>query len=573
MNLVRFPKSRLVEIRASCSESFYAFAKGPWGDKDYGPLQRTLCDFLQYDADFRRKLICGFRGSLKSSVVRAYMVWTGLEIVNYSWLLVEQREDNARAHLKKAQDKFTTGTQAALLQDMYEDRIPPGLEGWNTGTLAFVKTDPNADPTITIAGIESKLESMHKDGIAVDDPEGADADRSESGNSEARKLILERCTPLLKSPELGQILVALTPHGADPTAWHIRNLEARDENGTGSDDNAERRRHLAMWGIWWKQIRGLNGRSAWPQRFSDAWIDQQDRTLALSTEGRRMLDMQYYLKRSSSGASNFDLRKIAENYYDLSESGSVALYNGDEAREVDADHGHVYRFRSGRKSCSVGAMRVYLHGDPAHRDLKQVRAQGYEPSKAAWVVVGVSPDFHAFVLDTWAEFASLDKFAEAFFYLYRKWVPYQWTCETIGAQVWFLSHVKTLEQTRMQNIHSMPRPWRQDTHRLPRPSTRFVEPDDNRKGTTEKYEYIIRQLEVPHNMGWLHLHASQTELIGAHERFGVAETKKAALDILDALAQGPAVWTPPPSADAVRNVIKRNLEKAAATGTALRPTA
>lgn len=530
-NLVRFTPTKLAEWKKKGKQSFYYFERGLLGDEDLNPKTHLdLCNFLQFNPS-RRRLICGFRGSLKSSVLIAYFWWRGLYIVNWSSMLVEQRFENAKAHHERLQAKFRYGARAGLLQDIYSDRLPPGMEGWTTERTLLVRTDPNAEPFCTIGSLDGKLESAHRNCIGCDDLEGADADKSDVPNEDSERFVIERAEPLLRNPSEDEIIVTGTPHGKNPLVHKLL-------------ENPE-------WATWWKPMLDKNGKSQWPERFTPEWIAAKQEAIKVSTKARRMWDMQYLLLKSTTAMSVFDMASIRGNLYSF-QGGRLITYPCYE-REKNPRTGEVELNRK-EKAVDLSACRIYIHGDPGHKSPEE-RKSDDRPSMWAWIVVAISPDFHAFVVETWMEYTSYDVYLSMFLRLYKKWAPYQWTFEQIGAQSWLLAHLR-IHEKNIGPIESLSRVYSPGTRRLPRPSTRLND-DRPRELTKDKEEWITSQLEIPINMAWLHFHESQTTML---EMLEMHPSEQHPNDGIDALSQGPGVWQPPTSPEAMKAMKRREDE-------------
>lgn len=539
--------------------SLWVFSRGIWQDKDLDPgLHYDLCQFLQGAEPYSpwvRALVAGFRGSLKSSVVGAWMGWKGLygaaagksledvarylaehEIVgikvepgvcipNWSCLLVHQRYQNAEAKHEVIQNKFKFGPQAALLQDLYRERLPTGFEEWTKGRTIFNRTDANAAPAISTAGLDSKLESIHVDALIGDDLEGADAEKSDAPNVDSYAFATERSTPLLKDPVNGQVLVVGTSHGDDPLIWQIR----KEEEG-GTLENSRRK----GWKLWWQEVVDPStGQTRWPKRFTQEWVERQQELAKKSPGLRKMWDKQYMLRQETEAGRMFDMTTAERTSFRF-ENGFVMRYLANSWQQGRYDKGGMLIGEPEWRHTTVAQCRAFIHVDPLHRDTEDMK-QHDRPRTAAVIVTLVSPDLHIFVADVAIKEMGLDELTETFFLMYRKWAPYRFTVDTVGAQIWFKNWLRLFETTKYQHVQSLPRPWR-PPRRLPLPSSLFVEAH---KGNLGKEEFIVQQLEIPLNLGLLHLNKEHVELWAQMEKFPSATY---ACDGLDALAQGPIVW-------------------------------
>lgn len=545
-NLLRFTPKVLRQMRDDSESSLFLFETALWGDEDltidfHLPITLTL-----QSGEWKRLLMCMFRGSLKSSLMRAFVVWAGLfeKFVDpgedFTCFYVMNKYENAKAFNKKIQDKFRYSKNAGLLQDLFSDpkihpanpRIPSGFDGWNADQTTLVKRDPNSDTFFRFAGLDSAMESVHVSFLGCDDLEGADADKSDVPNDESRHFITQRAEYLLKKRDRDRIAVAGTPHGNDPLVHHLKELPG--------------------WTKIWKPIVKEDGSPQWPERASAAYIETQRARSRLSSEYRRGFEMQDLLLKRSSGQQEFDMQRIGANSYEI--RGHMIGYPRMEFQDPNPENGWEVIGEAGYGWINVGHCNRFIHLDPLHRDPKDRRSptpSSDRPSRWGIVVVAVSPDFHVFPVEEWIpENGTFDEAMATFFRFYRKWRPKAITYEAIGAQAWFLNHLRILEQTKYHGrLFSYSMTWDPSIVRLPAPSSRLVE---SWKKNQEKEKWIIEQLELPHNVGWLHLNRARTpELFQEHEDFGVTLD---AIDGLDALAQGPEVWVAPPSPQRIHEI-------------------
>lgn len=537
MRLMKFTPTVLDNMRENGRKSFYYFSKGILlNDILDANIHLDMCQTLQgTNFEWSRLLLCGWRGCLKSTLMRYWALWMGLYNVNWSCLWIEQKADNAVEHHLMMQNLFRYGPQAGLLSELFSNRIPHGYEGWNSERTILNRTQPNAEPFCSIGAIEGRLEGKHRDALIIDDPEGADADKVQSVNADARRFIFERAEPLLISPTVGKILVGATPHGEDPTVWAIR-----DSEPDSTLDNSRRK----VWKIWWKPVVDENGNTHWKERFPQNWVEDRIQLASMNENYRRLWDMQYLLRRRSDATDGFDLDRI--------ESWQWEWMNRRLIRYPVIEYGPIPTndvMPQGKvkfKTCDLNYVKFFLHGDPGHKEPGQML--GRERSSWAWVVVGVTPDFHAFAIEEWIEKdCSIDQYVDEFFRLYRKYAPMKVSFDPVGAQMWFVNIIRIMETTRYQHIQSMNTPWRRSPKRVVRPSSTLVEAH---KQGREKMRNIMANLEAPHNMGWLHLNREATpKLFKEHEDFS---SGSGSFDGLDALAQGPAVWTPGATPEAIR---------------------
>lgn len=540
MHLVRFTPDYLRALREKACSSLWFFNYSLLGGKDlYWPLHGPMLEFLARDSN--RKLLCAFRGSIKSWNVRGWLWWRGLhdgydrpDRPEFSSLMVGQKYDNIKASHEKLQDLFKYGPQSGLLQELYmnpevgEPRIPEGFSGWTSNRTVLRSKDPQTEEFCSIGALEGRLESVHRRTIVGDDLEGADAEKSDAPNEESYRFVVDRATPLMVEPAKDIKLIVGTPHGPNPLVHRLKDAPG--------------------WDVFWQPIQDSKGKSVWPVRFPDEWIALSVKEAnALGRLAIRGWDTQFRLKKVAGSGFGFDAEKVADAYYRFSDDRSWVIYRALEypegpGREFDEPTPVV-------RQKKLLSLRYYIHCDTGHKGPGE-RKSKETPSKWAIIVVGVAEDFHKFVVDGYLERdTTFDQYITRMFTLYRKWAPYRVTWEDIGAQAWLVHHVKAIERERFQpqgGIFSLPQPWRPTPHRLPNLSARMEEVG---RGSVEKKDDIMEKLEVPFNLGMLHLHPKHEALIDEVKVFG--HTDDESFDGLDALSQGAPIWQPAVSKEAV----------------------
>lgn len=495
-------------------------------------LHGDLCAFLEGRRPhhpWNRAMICGFRGSAKSTwATITYPFWRGVYVVNFSTKLIENSSDNAKVnHFLPLIELLKRSARADYLNWLLSHRIPDGWEGTNSDQLVLLRTDPLAKPTLSYMGIDSKGEGSHTSMVVLDDPEGADADKSNVGNEEAFRAY-ERSTPLLVDPHTGQILLVCTPHGAKPLAYRQRRIHGWKTEADNATSGLK---------IWWRPILDERGKSRWPERFPPAVIDG----LRKST----IWDTQYMLRERGGDASMFDMVAIKEALYEWADpiTRKAIAYRAFSFNPDDiSDDGYV---RPPRVDASVNIkdLRMFAHLDPLHKTLATRRSplSKQRPAKAAIAVVGVARDLHAFLLDYWCDdTADIGKQAAELFRLYLKWECYKLTWESVGAQFWLKTWIENMEKQRMEWGRPLSTGFITGTRLpLPRLSTRLVEASK----TIESKEDVHREVLSPWtNYGVLHLRQDQDEPLYQLEN---AQNEDCPVDIVDCLGQGPEIWSAP----------------------------
>ena len=528
-HLIRFDEDKRRELVELGRRDLFFFCKGILGFADLTEeFHWELARFVMRGFDPRllkalrresavisdrwnRGLVCAWRGSLKSSIATiGLIVHQSVYVQDHAALLIEQKSDNAKVnHFQPISDLFRASRQADLLQWLFRERIPEGFAGWTTEQIQFVSGDPLAGPSLRYGGIESSYEGVHVNLIVIDDPEGADAEKGEAPNAESWRLVMRRAPPLLIHPERDRILLIATPHGEDPVVHQIRE-KAR-----------------SAFAIYWREVVDSEGRSRWPERFTPS-------TLATLKLDKELWDKQYLLRKSSRSEAVFDLERIQSHLYEWAARPQLLSYPVEvyDPEDLDAE-GYPAVLRE-RRTIAVDACRRYLHCDPKHKDRGETVTR---PSQAAIVAVAVSPDFHVFVLDTWADEVGLEKLADKLYLFYRRWAPSLVTMEFVGAQSWFRDYARVLESQKYRRIVSLPA-YPGGGLVLPRLTSRLIA---SAKANENKEQTIVTQLSSWLHAGRLHLRADQEHLLAQLESFPQATALK---DLLDALAQGPPVWKP-----------------------------
>lgn len=536
-----FTSAKLAEMRRRQAEDFWWFWRFLWRDPDlYPPLHLPYARFLE--ARVLRKLVTMFRASLKSSGLKAYLAWRGLNKPNLAALLIEQKAENAEEHLQEMQRRFQVGPTAGLLQAVFEDRLPAGFKGWTDDELIFVRTNPDARPALTARGVGSRLESGHYDIVGVDDPEGAEAEIVPSMNIDSQRLIFSRMLPLFISPAKGEAIVLATPHGADPVVWKIRDIA--DNQAKEDPDNPMR------WFYHWREVINEKGESRWPVdgKFPQYVVQSMRQEAKISSHAQDMWDKQFMLKRrSGAGVGSFKMDLIEAAFY--KRRGTLIEYPA-EISLSDPDAPRETRY------IDLSVCQFYLHCDALHIDPRERVGRGnkgaHKWSKWALGAVAVAPDFHAFLIERWVRDAAFEEFFQELLRMYRVYCPWRWTLEATGAQRWMKPMLRILETAKYRHITSLPAMWRKGpAQRLPRPSALL----ELLERAVHKQVEIRGQLDMPLHHGWLHLAANQEDVLEEARVF--PDPDLSTYDALDMLSQGPQVWQPPPTPEAREAMAKR----------------
>lgn len=510
-------------------------------------VHRDLAHFLEGRRPhhpWNRAVVCCARGLGKSVLTTQSYPWQrGLYIVDFSVKLIENSSRNAQVnHVAPMIDLFTSSKRADYLQWLYQHRIPSGFRGWNSDQVKLVQEDPLAAPFLTFWGLESRFEGWHGSMVLLDDPEGADAEKSLAANEESYQAY-QKSIPLLKDHTQSQILIVATPHGSRPLVYRLRdreNWQTEADNATGGIK------------FFWREIVDGEGKSRWPERFPAATIQM------LSKEP--MFEQQYMLRRRKGAATIFDMATaLSKTYRWVDGSFRTAIsYDSFEFDPDKLDDDGRVEVATKKVVAEVKRLRYFLHWDPLHRtpETRRSSTAKQRPAEAAIGVVGVAQDMHAFLIHYWtSETADLPAQALELFRLYRLYAPFKVTFEGVGAQIWGKAFVETMEKQSpfwgrpmsMEFITGSAQP-------MPRMSTRMEE--DKSKGNTEKDVIFTKILSPWVNYGVLHLDSDPMKNKPLHQLENVLN-EDVACDLIDLLAQGPAVWSAPMADFAAREFMKR----------------
>ena len=513
------------------------------GKPTVGKFHQDICAFLEGRAPhlpWNRAVVCCSRGLGKSVAVRMYIAWRCFYIVNFSALVISNSADNAKAlYLVKLAQLFQNSRRSEYLRWLYQHRIPDGWEGTTTEQWMLKIDNPNAEPALTVAGIETKIESRHPDLVVLDDPEGADAEKGTAVN-DASYAAYQRSIPLLRNPARSQLLVVATPWGARPIVYRLRDQEKWK---TEADNETKAIK------FFWRPAINDRGESEWPERFPLAYLYTLQKDPIWHT--------QYMLRRRNLDAPIFNMKDIYESCYKwLTPERDLIQYWGFKFDpDKISEEGYVVPEKT-RAVARLNKLRFYIHFDPLHRtpETRRTSPTKMRPSKAAITVVGVNTDYHAFLIKYWTDAkAELHDQAMELFRLYRIYCPFKVTYEAVGAQKWLESHIKTWEG--MSPEWSRPKsagvifPATLD---LPRLSSRL---EEGQKITETKEAEFREELGPWVNHGVFHFNREEHEDVLNQLENCLNEDVE--VDIINSLAQGPSAWKPPVDDNIVRDFTAR----------------
>lgn len=519
----KFTTERLQEMRQQSHQSLFYFQRFLCGFRDMAECHLPLSQHIQ--ERHRRSLIGAHRGFFKSSCGLSGVLWDALEIVDYAQMVISQREELSKEMLEKI--RFIVDTRP-LLVEVYSDRFPPNLDGWNTERLIFNRREAHAGPSIIIGSLRGRQESRHVNHLYCDDLEGADANISDAPNEESEFFVRSRAEPLLINPAKDRITVVGTPHGPKPLVHKLR------------ED--------PVWAVSWTPLTDENGVPAFPERFPVEWCEEKRDSAPLSRAAKQLYEEQLMLRKWTDTSGGFDVGLIrSHNYTKI--PGGYLRYIDREINMWRRDQEGLPRVEEYVRTVHLSDLRYYVHFDPKHRDPDEMKGKT-RPTRAAIVVIGIAPDFHGFVMDTWIqETGNLATQLLQLRKMYEKWAPHRVTWEAVGAQKWLLDQVKADERRGQRYISRAP--WYRNGMQIAKLSTRM---EESNKGIANKERQIVEALDGWLNMGWLHLHDKFVELFSHLESFPSEERP---IDGVDALAQGPSMWRPPRSAEEQKILARR----------------
>lgn len=487
-------------------------------------LQGDLCAFLEGRPPYKpwnRAGVSAWRGMGKSTITtQAYPLQRTLyardprvkegEGTDLAVKLVGNSTDNVKNnHFVPMVNLFRYSHMADYLGWLFQHRIPSGFDGWTTEQLSWVRADPKALASISYWGVESKFEGWHGQLVIPDDLEGADAMRS-NVSSDLAYATFQKCIPLLADPAYGQILVVGTPHGPRPFIHRMR--ERQDFT------------------FWWRELLDEKGETRDPERYPEPVI------AALRLDPVTF-NQQYMLRRDSGVDTPFNLDAYTRAEWRWHPTAPrILCYQGFADQPADERDSYELRppvFRE--RTVDLQEMAFFLHCDPQHKT-KEERRTAYSKAEHALAVVGVAPDLHVFLVESWAGDCDMEHYCRRMLQMYCRYAVQTITYESIGAQIWLPQFVDQMERYDPQFRHPetfgsiMPRIL------LPKMTARMVEGE---KLNAAK-ELIYRERLAPWiSSGIFHGPAGSR---GEKFRWQLENVwnPDAPKDLLDAVSQGPS---------------------------------
>lgn len=547
------------EMRKRGGESLYFFSKAILGmpDLDETPHLR-ICEALDGRdgwEGWRRGVVTAARGHLKSSICTiAWPLRQAIYNWNWSCRILGSSHDNAKKNFfDKIMALLQSGPQRNLIWYLYGDeglkdpetglptffqRLPSDLEKTTDTQLVLNRTDPFAPAAITYRGIGSDQEGYHGNAIILDDPDGAESQTSENARISAVDALYSIAPPLLINPVVDQILLVGTPHG--PEGGLIYTVLEQTYGNKDRKPKFERNNAKRTWKYVFIPMTDEKEGASWPNRFTPDAIK-----LIRDTVSQQTLDQQYLLKKTTTGGSVFNWKKIESGFYRWKVPGRELQYSAILWDREAWEKKGIYKTEIELREGSVRDMRFYGHVDFTHKaDTVGIYNRNNRPSQAAICVVGVLPDGHAFVMGTWTAKVEPEEQFRMVYWFDKRFGCHQWTFDAIGAQVWFKDYAAQLERTTAAYRSYKTTGQYGPIRTVSRLTSRLVE--DKRNTRESKDAVIVDRLRPRFSDGSLHLHEDHNELL--YQLRGFPDDTQF-VDLADALAQGPIVWKAPISVD------------------------
>lgn len=549
MHVKKYTEEYRQDLLRQGERSFFHFTQGIIGVPWLNDIHWDLCSFLEGRRPhypWNRAAVVAYRGSGKSTLGAIYYpMWRGLYIPDYSAKLIGNSSDNVRLNqFSPLLDTFISSPRASFLRWLYQHRIPADLSGWNSKQIALLKDDPRSPPTITYWGIESKFEGWHGDLVVLDDPEGADAEKSDVANEESYRA-WQKATPLLKDQASGQVLGIMTPHGHNPLCYRLRN---REQNGSLNNEKRSVK-------LWWLPILDSNDEPHEPHRFPP-------HILEMMQLDREIWDTQYMLRHPGEFDQIFDMEQVLDDCFDyVDPRREIIRYKAFELDPDDLDEEGFARIERVPRTVRVAECRAYMQVDPTHTatrmSSKAKRKKDSRPSENAVVLCLVAPDSHVFLWAWWTKDCEVDRLVREMFRLYRLCGPIKVIWEPYGAQVWLKDYVQAMEEADRRYKHMESPGYFWPKMKLPRMSQRMVESERSNESKESVYRSVLA--------GWINKGVFHFEVPRAGKnqkplhQLENCLNEQEAVDIIDAIAQGAPFWKPPPEATMVERA--KNAER------------
>lgn len=259
----------------------------------------------------KKKIYLAPRGSFKTSLVKAFMIYCYLKFPNI-------RIVYGRATLKAAQDVLRSTkemlTQNPVIRTVWGD-FEETSTVWTDTKIVLIRTDPSlSDPTIDLTSLGGNLTGMHPDIIILDDLVTDNNYKSEL-TTERTRVLLNSAYPVLQPG--GSILVCGTRWSySDVYGWLMeQDDEAQAEEDLAAATTKRPARDVREWARYIRSVYLDDGGLFFPERITEEFLDQQKRSLR--TQG--MLFTSWYLNQPYEEATKLfpksDIRYFEAEYW------------------------------------------------------------------------------------------------------------------------------------------------------------------------------------------------------------------------------------------------------------------
>ncbi len=182
------------------------------------------------------KLMVGFRGSLKSSILIAYAIMLGLQNPNLRILYVQNNDSNARKSIKqiKAILEKNERINAAFSSIIPSKTDRQRLYQWSAEGLCLRRSQDFKEPTYTPAGLGTNLTSQHYNVEILDDILTSKKDNLSGHEMRPGANDIEKCIGWHKVYSLG-LLDRKPTHRGDPRKLHCSQRIALNNRWADND--------------------------------------------------------------------------------------------------------------------------------------------------------------------------------------------------------------------------------------------------------------------------------------------------------------------------------------------------
>lgn len=210
----------------------------------------------------KKKVYLAPRGSYKTSLVKAFMVWCYLKWPDIRMVYGRANDDDAKRVLRSVKDALTRNPTILRLWGNLEDTA----NIWAEDQIVLARPNTNlADPTIGTTGLGKTLTGAHVDLVILDDLVTDANFRSEKTTLRARELLVS-VFPVLEP--WGSVLLS-------GTRWAANDIYG---NTLAADNDLFEETGKREWAVY---VRAVENDGVWffPDKLSPEFIEQQRHSL------------------------------------------------------------------------------------------------------------------------------------------------------------------------------------------------------------------------------------------------------------------------------------------------------